>query len=180
MGNNKGTVIAVIALILAIVSAGLVFYTTLMPKVSESPPATNARAYVLADISNLDEVSMHRVDFSSESYDPGNNFDLTEDSYRAPISGYYLIIGSIAFGGGIQDQDTFSAILSVNNSIAKVEYAHASIDDEWISVTVSDVVWLDAGILVRLVAFFDSSDNSDRTILGSSLAYHTSLTISLQ
>lgn len=75
-----------------------------------------ARAYLLNNMANITQNTYVKVTFGAETYDPGNNFDTTNNRYTAPVTGYYLVHGSAYFYDATVVGDKFEICFRKNGT----------------------------------------------------------------
>jgi len=63
-----------------------------------------ARAYLNAAQNNLVNGTWTVVNLDTENYDIGNDFDTTNHKFVVPLTGYYLICGSVTFANPVVDK----------------------------------------------------------------------------
>jgi len=75
-----------------------------------------ARAYLNSDQNNLVDATSTLVNLDAENYDPGSNFNTTTHQFTAPVTGYYMIVGSVGFNNVVTDE-RYNAEIRVNGTI---------------------------------------------------------------
>jgi hypothetical protein len=152
MAVSKGSVLGIIALILAITGAGLggySLYTTLtVPSQQSEAHYHMARAYLNATY-DISYEHWHTVNFTALSYNVGGNFDLDTDLFTCTYEGYYLISGMVT----LEPLDTGYEmnIAIVRNSVTFE--AGTIVQGSYlgpISAGVADVLYLYVGDVIEL------------------------------
>jgi len=94
------------------------------------------------------------VNFDSETYDIGDNFDLITDTYTVPKDGFYHIIGALMIFNsvGIGNIGVFLVISGQSNPWAITET-----EGGYYTATIADIRWLSEGTTIRLQGFAPSS-----------------------
>ncbi|HCC67906.1 TPA: hypothetical protein DEP90_01670 [Patescibacteria group bacterium] len=76
-----------------------------------------------SDISNLTDATDTKVTLDTEIYDIGSDFDSTTNNrFTAPVSGYYLIIGTVHWKG-ITADSRLEAKIFINGSETQTQAA---------------------------------------------------------
>lgn len=124
-----------------------------------------ARAY-RTTTQSINNAAATKVQLDGESYDVGSNFDnATNYRFVAPVTGYYMVVGSVAFDD-LADGKQSIAYIYVNGSPvtqARTMTAGATEDTE---TTVSDIIYLTASQYVELYCLHNHG--SARNLKGGS------------
>ncbi len=116
-----------------------------------------ARVYLSADQDDIGTTT-YIVQFDSESYDVGNNFDTTTSSFTAAIAGYYQVNASIYFEGADLGADVqYGLAIRKNANEYSRTIIHSSSATE-LSVVLSDIVPLAIGNTISL--YYLSADSN--------------------
>jgi hypothetical protein len=117
----------------------------------QTPAAQNAEVMFSAKL-NLNQVlpalAYTKVNFNTELFDKGNNFDLTADQLTAPTSGYYTVNVGFSRSGSLQN--SIAGYLYTNN----VESGEGNLWDDFIgigngyTVSATRLIHLNAGDLL--------------------------------
>jgi len=130
-----------------------------------------AAAYVSAS-QTISSNTWTKVNFDTEHYDPGNNFDTTNKRFTAPVAGYYLITSLIGYSS-VQDQKRYISAIYQNGSRIKTFYTVASgTTNAYCSL--SAIVYLDANDYVEIWTYHDAtaSQSLDGQSLFSDFSVH--------
>ncbi len=173
MSGSRSSALGVIALIIGATGLGLALFNIFTSIINtDIAPVTQARAYV--DSSYLISAgSWQTINFNLETFDSGNNFDLSIDRYTAPIAGYYVINSRVSYNNP-QDGESFLLAIRINSIQVSTAMVHAS-NTHSISVSVSEIRWLDANDNIDSRTYHYGG--GDRMIYGGSL--NTFISISL-
>ena len=137
---------------------------------------SKCKVYKTADQSNIADDTATKVVFEAEVYDIGNDFDLANDRFVAPVSGYYLILGHV-YWKGLADNKRYSAMIYVNggNVASGTSMAHSGITR--VSAHVSAIAYVESGQYIELYCHQISGVSTPDVESGSE--NETSLTIHL-
>lgn len=117
-----------------------------------------ARAYLPTLQENLVNNTWTLVNLTAESYDVNNNFDTTNKKYVVPVSGYYNVTGAIMYVNPVISKK-YSIGIYKNGTATLSSNGHASVAD-FFSVSISDVLYFEAGDEITLYARSVSGDNT--------------------
>jgi hypothetical protein len=95
------------------------------------------------------------VDFTAEAFDLGSNFDLTSDSFTAPVSGVYWFSATARDTGGA-DGNTFRVKFRVNGAVDMQHYCRWVSSND-ISCRVEGLINLNANQEVAFIVHHDDS-----------------------
>jgi hypothetical protein len=105
-----------------------------------------ARAYLSANTSALN--SQVQVPLNATTYNVGGCFNTTAHQFTAPVAGYYQVNASIMYEYGT-DQRYYGIWIKVNSGYP-VQTQITCSGSNWLSSTVSDIIYLNAGDTVEL------------------------------
>lgn len=110
---------------------------------------------------SISNASWTKIQLNSETFDVGGNFD-NSTNYRfvAPITGYYQT-NAVLTWSSIAGQDYYIKIYK-NGSGIITNHIHGITANE-LSMTLSDVVYLEAGQYIELYAYQNSGGNKSAT-----------------
>jgi hypothetical protein len=121
---------------------------------TDTAPSINvkARAYLSTDQLNLVKNTWTTVLLDTESYDIGSDFDTDNHKFVVPVTGYYLVIASVAFDSIVPDK-RYGIRTVINGTTAiSLDFQHASLA-EFVYCNVCDIAYLTAGNEVTLEAY---------------------------
>lgn len=118
-----------------------------------------AYAWMSGDLATQNNVEI-TVQLNTEVYDPGGNFDIVNYRYKAPVAGYYGIIGGLSWdwSGMVANKPFYSKIV-VNAAIVDSDVKHSASVDRLANRCVS-LQHLDVDDLVYLKALQISGGNT--------------------
>ena len=117
--------------------------------------------YLSADQDNIVNQTPTKILFDSELYDIGSDF--ASNQFTAPVTGYYLVIGSVQWElGTIGDQKILITYIYVNGSqfSKSINTVTTSGTNNLTSCGVSSVVYVPAGQAIALYAWHNHGDNT--------------------
>jgi hypothetical protein len=170
MAKGRRSGIAWAALIIAIIALGLsgyLFYTTtLQPKPMARVHRESSYLYYTAGFSTF------KIDFNKETIDTHNAFDLTSDVFIAPESGYYVVTGTVTIIDLNDGEMGYVSLRGQGSTLIAMVTGFVSSSIGSLSLSVTDVVWLEAGYNISLWVFFSGSGTKGVTT-GSGLTFFT-------
>ena len=129
------------------------------PNQISSPYVFHAK---LSGAVNTTNAGWQKIPLNAEEYDPGGNFDTTNNRYVAPVTGYYFISGSMTYVSATADTIRIAS-LQVNG----VEQARGTEMSPSLTMnftcTVASMIYMTAGQYVELWGY-----SSTVTALGTS------------
>jgi hypothetical protein len=110
------------------------------------------QAYLNGNQLNLTDTSNVKVNLNAELYDIGNNFDIGNYRFVAPVTGYYLVVGEVTYTnviiGGAQ---SYYAKVYVGGSVKFQNVSHPVVAQTF-SISTSGVTAVTAGQYIELYA----------------------------
>jgi len=138
-----------------------------------------ARAYLSGgDQLNLVDATWTKVNLNTADYDPGSDFDTTNNRYIAPVAGYYLIACNVAFINLVADKRYRLGWSRDATNIEGYCAYHASFTDPLYG-NFSDIEHLNAGEYVYCMAMSNSGGNTVDIYGGAASEDTTFMSISL-
>lgn len=107
--------------------------------------AAKARVYLSGNQLNLTDDTWTKVDFDTENYDIGSDYDTTNKRFVAPVTGYYAVTVAVNYVGGtlIADKRYYSGIY-VNGALYSAAVSQTVTTDTTSSV-ITDIIPITAG-----------------------------------
>lgn len=130
---------------------------------------TKARAYLGTDQLNLTNGTWTKVLLDTESYDIGDDFDTDNNKFIAPVTGYYVISGQVAFMNVIANKRYAIAIRKNATSICEQTVYTGIVGHTYSAV--SDIIYLSTNDEVTLYAISLAGVNTVDIGAGSHLTY---------
>jgi len=115
------------------------------------------------------------VTFSDESYDVGNDFDLTNNKFVVPTTGYYLIAAKLAWRTVIDGKVYEMRIKKGDTIILYDKVVPGAGGEILIYNKVADIVYLSAGDEIKMYAYHNDGTNNPTiwyTVPHTHLAIH--------
>ncbi len=113
-----------------------------------------ARAYLSAAQLNITNNTWTKVLLNAETYDTGDDF--ASYKYTAPVTGYYLVIGSVSWvSASVVAAKEYGTAIYVNGALVAYTMAHASLAATLIP-NVSDILYLTKDQYVELYCYNNS------------------------
>jgi hypothetical protein len=107
-----------------------------------------------------------KVPLDTVASDPGNNFNVTEGAYTVPVSGHYLVLGTVT--GTIVANALLNAYIYVNGAVRIAgSQDQGSSGESTIGTDVSGILKLTAGDKVELWANYTGTGKGELQIVGS-------------
>lgn len=150
------------------ITGGTITSTVVLPVTSNT---AKARAYLNSAQNNLADTVFTKVLLDAEDYDVGNNF--ASNKFTAPVTGYYMVTGQVAYDNTIANSRYFSALY--RNGTVNAASSIVSSTTQTLAVTSSDIMFLNAAETVELYARVDAGASTIDLIIGLSntfLAVH--------
>lgn len=122
-------------------------------------PTCLVRAYLSADQLNLVNITWTKVLLNAESFDVGLDFDLGNNRFVAPITGYYQVNATLTFKNAVADK-SYAVAIYVNGASYAQTTANTSLALTYVSGSVSDIIYIPAGQFIELYAYSASGDNT--------------------
>jgi hypothetical protein len=122
-------------------SDGVIVYVDNTPEPTLKARATIGPSYPIA------QSSLEIVNLTVESFDPGNDLNLTSNTYIVPEDGYYLIIGQVAMSSLLGA--SLHAYVQVNGFNQIIGTGHGT-TGSMVTATAADIIWLSTGQSVVL------------------------------
>ncbi len=146
------------ALIIGLSGLGIGIFSFLrINQIATQPQQLKIGLKVYVNVSyDESDLATHIINFENKSYDYHNDFNLATDVFTVPISGDYLIIGTVTISV-LQDTEILLVSIYVNNVKKAEVISHASTNHPT-SATVTDILSLSAGDEVTLREFFYASN----------------------
>ena len=120
---------------------------------------TMARAYRSANMT-VTPSAWTKLALNAENYDPGSNFDVTNNRYNVPTTGYYLITGRTTF---TRTAATGNVYISIYVNGAEQSRGASGNEGEnnlgWSTRVHTDILYLTAGNYVELY-FYENGNNT--------------------
>jgi hypothetical protein len=113
-----------------------------------------ARAYRNGDQLNISSGVFTKVELNAESFDPGNDFDVSNYKYVAPAAGCYLMIGQVTWSSVVNGK-RYIAALYVNDGQVAIPGAHSGSVNALTS-RVSDIREVGSGQSIELFCWHNS------------------------
>lgn len=133
---------------LTITTAGIIDFGILMPSTDSRMAAYAGSEHTVADS------SWEIVEIDTEDFDTGSDFNTGTYLYTAPVSGYYLIMGQIAYKSPTADKVYYCGI-QVNGVLQASGLAHAA-SGSVIHVSSVSIQYVPAGQTIGLWAYQNS------------------------
>jgi len=112
-----------------------------------------ARVYLGSDQLNIPDAVTTLVNLDTEEYDTNNDFNVTTHRYVAPISGYYLVVGSVTWlAASVVANKRFGTYILKNGEYYRSLNAHSAMIAA-IGVNVTDICHLTAADYLELYAY---------------------------
>ena len=171
MSGNKSAILGIIGIMLGAGGLGYGILTTINLQAQISINALEniygAKAY-LSTSYGVSGVGSFLVQLDVESYDPGNNFDLTIHKYIVPKTGTYLITGTLTFVS-VTDGTYYSSYIYRNSTVLAEKFLHAA-GGSGLGLSVTTIARLSAGDQVYLAGY--KNDATERYIaVGEKYSY---------
>jgi hypothetical protein len=123
----------------------------------------------------LTDATFTLVALDAENYDPGSNYNVSTYEFTVPTTGYYAVNGSVLFSGVIADKRYTVAIyvngVRVSNNDNHSSQCAAGAGGDYLSVQVSDIMYLLSGWYVQLYARANAGANTVDVYGGSPFTY---------
>lgn len=100
-----------------------------------------------------------KINLDTEDFDPGDNLDLTNHRFIAPVAGYYLICGAIAFGGSLAPEGGFSVAFRKNGARMGAQSVGCSNSKDLPTPSLTKIAHLAANDYVELFTYHDGAAN---------------------
>ena len=141
-------------------------YTAVLDAAAKVVKTTaKARAYLAENQFNVTHVTWTKILLDTESYDSGANFDLVNHRFVAPVSGYYAVTAKVRWGYTVAGSYFYAAIY-VDGATINTSLQYASVNDEVLIFSISDIVYLAQNSWIELWCYNGSGvDTPD--ILGN-------------
>ncbi len=159
--GSKTSVGLFFAIIIGLSGLGIGIFSFLrINQISTQPQQLKIGLKVYVNTSYTEtDLATHIIDFENKSYDYHDDFNLVTDVFTVPISGDFLIIGTVTFSD-FQDSNRLLVSIYVNNVKKSQSISHASTSGA-ISATVTDILSLTVGDEVTLREFFYAITNRE-------------------
>lgn len=119
---------------------------------SANKTTAKARAYLGTDQTVATD-TWTKINLDTETYDIGNNFNTTLKRFIAPVSGYYLILGTLLWKDPVVDKNYYASIYINGSSVAEfLEGSYSS----WLKGITLDIRHLNKNDYVELYGFHTS------------------------
>ena len=135
------------------------------------PITPKCRVYLSANQENLVSGNWTKINYDSESYDIGSNYDTTNKRFVAPITGYYLVSHSVYFANIIPDHNYYSGIY-VNGALYIARALDLAAEDTQ-NVLAVDIVPVTAGQYIEGYARQLSGSNTPDVNTNQQYGYMT-------
>jgi len=132
------------------------------------------RVYLSTDQLNLANETWTLVEYDTESYDIGSNFNVATHKFVAPIPGVYQIADVLSFEGTLVAATRYGLYYKVNTTIMQASWQHASMADG-VTNALLDVTTLAISDEITVYAV-SNSGNTDVDISGN-VAYPLMITL---
>jgi len=120
------------------------------------------KAYLNAAQTGLVDTVSTIVNLDTEVYDIGSDFNTTTHLFTAPITGYYLIIGNVAFTSVVTAKQYQARIMVDANLVAVTDAVIGAALDPYVHV--SSIEAVAAGSTIGLYAVSNSGDNTTNLV----------------
>lgn len=117
-------------------------------------PQALCRAYLSSAQNDLVTEEEEKVNLDAETYDPGSNFDTTNNRFQAPVAGFYLVTAQVTYNSIVADK-VYGAFLKVNSTTKTYAFQSPSLVFA-APVPVTDILQLAADDYVYLYAYQES------------------------
>ena len=125
---------------------------------------SKARAYASTAAQTITNATAEVVELDAETYDPASRFSTANYRYTAYIGGYYQISAQITYTNVTANKNYWCIIRSPNSSTTKSSsVAHSASTDD-ITVTVSDIIYVEKGEYIYLYAYHDAGEGNEPDI----------------
>lgn len=174
---NSGKGLAAIALIFGLLGAGAggFFVVNEFILTDEEPRYILPMARVYCDQSyDLIEGTTTTIDFTKTSYDTHNAFNLTDDFYLIPETGFYQVYAQVCLDA--LDEDFYKAYLNVNGTWVASKTYMASRSTNTFTISVYDIVNVTIGEKISFMVYIYNSGGIDKAVFADSA--YTFFTIS--
>ena len=175
MSGNKSAILGIIGIILGAGGLGYGILTTLnlQTQISIGNLQSNygAKAY-LSVAYGESGVGSFVLQVDAESYDPGNNFDLTIHKYIVPITGTYLITGEITFVS-VTTGVYYRSYIYRNSTVLAEKFLYAA-GGSGLSLSVTTMAELSAGDQVYLAGY--KNDAAERYLAAGEKCNYIAIT----
>lgn len=128
-----------------------------------------ARAYLGTQMNNLADDTWIKVLLDTINWDLEENFDVVNNKFVAPVSGYYQVNASIGIGG-TQANRRYLAGINKNGSPTTRVSGHAS-NTAYFGVSISDIVYMVKGDSLELWVYCDTVGSTSDVRQGLSVTF---------
>lgn len=125
-------------------------------------------AYLATTQSNLTNNTVTKVTLDAEVFDVGGDFDIANNRFVAPVSGYYHIMATVTFSGVVADK-RYIAYIYVNGAQVNISSMSIGTVTTGIYIPVMALVYVEAGQYIELYAESESGDNTVDIVGGTKM-----------
>jgi hypothetical protein len=130
---------------------------------------SKCKVYSATSQLNLTNATPTKVDLDTEEWDIGSDFDTANHRFTAPVTGYYLVCGHLAFLAPV-DGMRYDAMVYVNGASASCFWNHAG-GVSILGVTISSIEKVTSGQYIELYAQSNSGGNTVDILGGQTYTY---------
>lgn len=122
-----------------------------------------ARVYLGSDQNDIPALTLTKILFDTESYDIGDNFDVSTSSYVVSTTGYYRIVLVVQWEGAELVNDTALQInIRINDTYSSVATGHVNNSGVLLTLSIVDFMELTAKDEITFWAYsYSGTGNED-------------------
>lgn len=133
----------------------------------DSTISTNVkcRVYLGTAQENITDATNTKVLLDTENFDVGSDFDTSNNRFVAPVTGYYLICGSLGFGNVVADEG-YQALVYVDETEVAYSLLSTGSSDN-IRIPYSTIEYVESGQYIELYARANVGVNTVDVLAGT-------------